>query len=133
MSTQKEICRFLLVTPFVGLTDFGVYFLCLEFLPLSVSKGIAFAVAAVVGYLLNKHWTFRKHRRSYSEAGRYFLIQVFLLGFNVVVNKLVLLPFPEAIFLAMMTASLLTAVVSFILKKWWVFSGRFKFTRIAHG
>lgn len=93
----------------------------MKFLSISLSKGIAFVFAAVIGYLFNKYWTFVKHDRSFSEVSRYLIVQIFLLGFNVGTNKAILVGWPSALFPAMVVASVSTAVVSFVLKKAWVF------------
>ena len=110
-----------MVSPMVGATDFGVYFLSKIFLPVDIAKGISFICAGIAGYLFNKYWTFSQHRRSHTEMIRYWITEVFLLGFNISVNKGILLLWPQAHFLGAATASLSTALVSFICKKMWVF------------
>lgn len=107
--------------PVVGATDFGVYYLSKLFLPINVSKGVSYVCAAIVGYLFNKHWTFSKHIRSYPEMVRYWISEIVLLGYNVAANHTILHFWPRAVFLALVTASGSTALLSFILKKWWVF------------
>ena len=90
-------------------------------LGVDISKGISFVCAGMVGYLFNKHWTFSQHHRSHSEMVRYGATEFFLLGFNISFNKGVLMLWPEATFPAAVAASLSTALVSFVLKKTWVF------------
>ncbi len=121
MKIQKEITRYSIVTPIVGGTDFGVYYLLKLFLPIPVSKGISYVCAAIVGYLFNKYWTFSKHKTCYPEMGRYWITELVQLGFNVTVNHTILIFFPHSIFLALAITSVSTAILSFILKKWWVF------------
>ncbi len=120
-NTMKEIVRYCLVTPFVGLVDFGTYYGAQHVMPLAAAKALSFAAAAVTGYLLNKHVTFAKHRSSPAEAARYLVIQFSLLAFNVATNHAALLLSSGRVWESMLTASLLTAVLSFICKKWWVF------------
>lgn len=124
MGLKKEVIRFSIVTPLVGITDWGVYYLSLQVLPFSVSKGISFVCGGLVGYLLNKHWTFSQRERSYSEMGRYWVAQLIMLGFNVSSNQILLHFWPKAVFVCLVIASISTAVLSFILKKWWVFRHR---------
>ena len=121
MKTRIEFVRFCLVSMMVGTTDLGVYFLAKNILPIDVSKGLSFVCAGILGYFFNKHWTFDRHHRSNSEMVRYGATEFFLLGFNISVNRGLLLLLPEAHFLAAATASLSTALVSFVCKKMWVF------------
>ena len=121
MNTKKEITRYVIVTPMVGAMDFGVYYLSKLFLPINVSKGISYVCAGIVGDLFNKYWTFCKHKTCYPEMGRYWLTELVLLGYNVTANRTILNFWPRAVFLALASASVSTAALSFILKKWWVF------------
>jgi putative flippase GtrA len=118
---KGQFLRFSLVTPFVGLTDFGVYYLGLRFLPHAGAKALSFACGAALGYFLNKHFTFRSRRRSVDEMGKYLVVQVVLLGVNVASNEAALRAFPGAVFPALVFASLVAFFTSFTLKKWWVF------------
>jgi putative flippase GtrA len=124
MKTKKEISRYLIVTPFIGALDFGIYFLLIHFrLPYSVSKAISYIIANGVGYLFNKHWVFKRKRKqsSYPEAGRYIIVDISLFVCNIATNQVILHVWPHAIFLAIVTASILTATLSFICKKFLVF------------
>ncbi len=120
-STKKEIIRYCIVTPLVGVTDFGFYYLSKLFLPISAAKAISFVCAGIAGYLLNKYWTFCKQKKCYPEMARYWIVELVLLGYNVLANRVILNLWPSAIFLALAIASVSTAVLSFTLKKWWVF------------
>ena len=121
MKTPKEFVRFCVVSMMAGTTDFSFYYLSKMFLPVDISKAVSFILGGIVGYFLNKYWTFSQCRRSRSETVRYLIVGLFLLGFNVSVNRGILLLWPGAIFPAVVTASLSTTLVSFVLKKVWVF------------
>ena len=123
MRTKKEITRYLIVTPFVGVLDFGIYFLCIRFLPNFVSKAISYIIANSADYLVNKYWTFKRKRKQAAapEAGRYIILDVVLFICNVSINQVILHVWPHAVFIAIATASISTAVLSFIFKKVWVF------------
>lgn len=121
MKIKKEIIRYLTVTPFIGAADFGTYFSLIHFLPHSVSKAISYIIANGIGYAFNKYWIFKKKKSSVPEAGRYFILDVFLFGCNIITNQAILHVWPKAVFWAVAGASLLTASLSFICKKWWVF------------
>jgi len=121
MKIEKEIIRFLIVTSMAAITDIGLYFLLKSFLPSDISKGISFLCGGIVAYIFNKNWTFSKHRKSNPEMGRYWISGLVLLGYNVITNRTILNFWPHAVFLALAIASVSTAILSFIFKKWWVF------------
>ncbi|MFH1189238.1 MAG: GtrA family protein [Candidatus Omnitrophota bacterium] len=121
MTSKKEIIRFFIAGTIVTATDFGIYYILFHFLPFSVSKGISFTCAGTVGYLLYKNWIFKYNKSSYSEIGRYALINSLALGINVTVNQSVLNIWPGAVYAALIIATALTSLFAFICFKWWVF------------
>jgi putative flippase GtrA len=121
MNVRKEIVRFLIAGTVVNATDFSIYYVLFHFLPFSVAKGISFICAGIVGYLLNKHWTFKYHQASLTEVGRYILINFLALGVNVLTNQSILNLWPGSILVALVIATVLTGLFVFICFKWWVF------------
>jgi len=120
--TSKEVIRFLIAGTIVNATDFSIYYILFHFIPFSVSKGISFACAGIVGYFLIKFWTF-KHTKplSFSEVGQYALINSLALGINVLTNQSILRVRPSAVFLALIIATIVTGLFTFVCFKWWVF------------
>src|SRR3989338_160434 len=118
MNASKEIIRFFIAGTIVNATDVGIYYFLLHFLSFSASKGISFICAGIVGYLLNKHWTFKYHQPSYAEAGRYILINSLALGINVLTNQSILNLWPGAIWAALVIATALTSLFIFVCFKW---------------
>ncbi|MDO8489217.1 MAG: GtrA family protein, partial [Candidatus Omnitrophota bacterium] len=121
INTRKEFIRFFISGTIVNATDFSIYYILIQILPFSASKGISFVCAGTVGYLLYKYWAFKRYQRSYVEFGRYILINFLALGINVVTNQYVLEFWPGAVFVALVIATALTALFAFICFKWWVF------------
>jgi putative flippase GtrA len=121
MKIKKEISRFLMAGVIVNAVDFSIYYALYHFMFFSIAKTISFTCAGVVGYLLNKHWTFEMIQPSYAEAGRYLFVNVVALGCNVLTNQLVLSFWHGAIFPALIIASLATGSLTFVCFKWWVF------------
>ncbi|MBN1689211.1 MAG: GtrA family protein [Candidatus Omnitrophica bacterium] len=121
MNTKKEIVRFLIAGAVINATDFFVYFILLPFLPFSVSKGISFTCAGIVGYLFGKYWIFKQNQQSYAEIGRYALINMLALGINVLTNQAILNMWPGAVLAALLIATALTGLFTFVCFKWWVF------------
>ena len=123
MKTNKEIIRFIFAGAIVNATDFSVYYILLHFLTYSISKGVSFICAGIAGYLLSKYWTFKHKQSSYAEIGRYALISFLAIGINVSVNQGILNARPGSVFLALIIATLLTGLFTFVCFKWWVFIG----------
>ncbi len=121
MNAGKETIRFLITGTIVNATDFSIYYFLFHFLPFSISKGISFICAGIVGYLLNKHWTFKYHQTSLTEVGRYTLINLLALGINVLTNQSILNLWPGAVLTAFIIATSLTGLFTFVCFKWWVF------------
>jgi len=119
---RKEIVRFLIAGTIVNATDFSIYYTLLHFLPFSVAKGISFTCAGIVGYLLIKFWAFQHNEPlSFTEVGRYAIINFSALGINVLTNQFILNLWPGAIWVALIIASALTGLFTFACFKWWVF------------
>ncbi len=121
MNTKKQIIRFLIAGSIVNATDFSIYYILFHFLPFSVSKGISFTCAGIVGYLLYKNHIFRGDKASYAEVIRYALINFLALGINVLTNQTILDIWPGAVLAALLTATALTSLFAFSCFKWWVF------------
>ena len=121
-NTRKEIIRFLIAGTIVNATDFSIYYILFHFLPFSVSKGISFTCAGIVGYFLIKFFTFKHNKPlSYAEVGQYALINFLALGINVLTNQSILNAWPGAIWVALIIATILTGLFTYICFKWWVF------------
>jgi putative flippase GtrA len=122
MNTKTEIIRFSLAGVLIIAADLSLYYLLFHFLPYSVAKGFSFTCAGILGYLLNKYWIFKPDGgRSFTEAGRYAFINVLALGINVVTNQSILNLRPDAVWPALMIATAVTSVLTFVFFKWWVF------------
>ncbi len=122
MSFKKNILQYLIAGTFVEAIDFSIYYFLIGFLSFSFSKGIAFTCAGIVAYFLNKYWTFSgSPPASYLETGRYLITNFVALGINVLTNQSILNAWPNTVFGALIIASMVTGVLSFVFFKWWVF------------
>jgi putative flippase GtrA len=121
MDTKQEIVRFFIAGVIVVTVDIGIYYVLVQFLPFSVSKAISFVIAGIIGYWLNKYWIFKRKRSSYKEVGRFWIINLLALGINVFTNQWILNVWHGAVGPALMTATAVTASLTFISFKWWVF------------
>jgi putative flippase GtrA len=128
MKTKKEIERYLIVTPFIGATDFGIYYLLIFFrLPYSAAKAISYTIANIISYLFSKNWIFKRKTKQEMtpEIGRYLILDVVLFVINVATNQAILSVWPKSVLLAVATASIVTACLSFTFNKIWVFKTAF--------
>lgn len=120
----KEIIKFSISGMVVVGTDMGVYFLLTHFLPYSIAKGISFTCGGLVAYFLNKYWTFARKGKSNSEVFRFIVANVYALVLNVGINNLILAANQENVFFALITATFLTAVFTYVVFKFWVFTNK---------
>ena len=123
MSRQQvtEMIRFVVAGIAATATDLGMYYVLCRGLPYSLSKGLSFICGGVVAYALNKYWTFQRARPSSTEASRFVLFNLFALSLNVLTNHGMLSVWPGAVLLALLMATTVTGVVSYVGFKWWVF------------
>ena len=122
MNPRKEIIRFIIAGTIVNATDFSIYYILFHFLPFSISKGISFTCAGIVGYFLIKFFTFKHNKPiSYAEVGQYLLINSLALGINVSTNQIILNLWRGNVFLALIIATILTGLFTYASFKWWVF------------
>ncbi len=117
----KEMIRFTIAGTIVTVVDFSIYYVLFHFFPYNVSKGASFVCAGIVGYLLYKYWTFKNIHPSHTEVLRYVFINSLALGINVFINHRVLSHWPGAVLMALITATSLTCLFTFIFFKCWVF------------
>ncbi|MFA5351394.1 MAG: GtrA family protein [Candidatus Omnitrophota bacterium] len=123
MNVKKQIIRFLIAGIIVNVTDFSIYYILFHFLTYNISKGVSFTCAGIIGYLLSKYWTFKHKETSYAEIGRYVIISFLAIGINVFTNQSILDAWPGSVFSALIIATMLTGLFTFVCFKRWVFIG----------
>lgn len=117
----KEIFKFLITGMLVVGVDMGVYSLLIHYLPYTIAKGISFTCGGAAAYILNKYWTFACKGKSKSEVFRFIIANVCALVVNVGINYLILAGNKEKVFIALITATSITAVFTYVIFKFWVF------------
>jgi putative flippase GtrA len=78
------------------------------------SKAISYLAGVVVGFVLNKNWTFRSSRRTWIEPVSYLLLYAVTLGVNIGCNSLVLVWLADQTALAFLVATGVTTVLNFL-------------------
>ncbi len=107
----------MVVGTFCVFIDYGIYSALTTGagLTVNVSKGLSYLVGIVVGFLLNKSWTFESSRRPWREAITYFALYAVTLVVNVNCNRLVLdLIGADHRMFAFVVATGVTTVLNFI-------------------
>lgn len=125
----KELIRFLVGGGCAVIVDFVFY----QFLVhiggnMSVSKAISYVLGAVVGFVINKFWTFESDKLSIGEIGRYIILYVCSAVINAGVNKLVMIMFSLTLF-AFLCATGVSTIINFLGQKFFVF-GQMKKTEV---
>jgi len=120
---KRELGRFLVAGFSAVGTDLTVYWLLLHVTSHSPAKTASFLAGTIVAYLINKFWTFEKHRHSYIEMTKFLALYLSTLAVNVGVNQLTLTVLPPSVNvpLAFLVATGCSTVLNFIGQKWWVF------------
>jgi putative flippase GtrA len=117
---KKEVKRFLVAGFSAVGTDMITYYLMLNLLYHDIAKACSFLLGTIVAFVINKYWTFEKHKKSYKEILRFGVLYSTTLGANVLTNRFVL-DISEIVFLAFLIATGVSTALNFIGQKWWVF------------
>lgn len=117
---KKELKRFLVAGMGAVGMDLITYYILLNFLSPDISKAVSFLLGTVVAFVINKYWTFEKHKKSYKEIVKFGILYGFTLVVNVVINSVVL-EYASLVFLAFLMATTASMVLNFSGQKWWVF------------
>ncbi len=116
----KEILKFCVGGGTAVLIDFVVYRLLSVHIPVFWSKGISYIAGAIVGFIINKLWTFESKRFHFNEVYKYVLLYACSSIINTLVNKFVLFVFSSVVF-AFLCATGTSTIINFLGQKFFVF------------
>lgn len=127
----SQLIKFAVVGGTTAAIDLGLFFLLrglgLHFL---VANLISVAIAIIVNFILNRHWTFRHKNKQYLRRqfveffilnGAFYVLQQALLYYGVIL-------FPEPIFtlssdlIIKIVVVFVLGVIKFLISKGWIFS-----------
>lgn len=118
---KKELLRFLVGGGSAVATDYLVYKILLYAgINMSVSKATSYVCGAVVGFVINKLWTFESKGFIRMEVVRYIILYMVSACVNAGVNRLVMFGFNIQM-LAFLCATGVSTVVNFLGQKFFVF------------
>ena len=118
--TKKELIRFLFAGFSAVGTDLISYNVLSNFVNYNIAKGFSFFLGTVIAFLINKYWTFEKHKKNYREIWQFGLLYSATLTINVITNHYVLIA-SDFVFLAFLIATGISTVINFLGQKFWVF------------
>lgn len=119
---RKELLRFLVGGGSAVIIDYVTYKLLLYFgMDVSLAKAISFICGSIVGFIINKLWTFESKSFYKSEILRYVILYAITAYINADVNDLALNLFQNQLF-AFFCATCISTVLNFIGQKFFVFT-----------
>lgn len=116
----KEIVCFLIGGGSAVITDYVLYYFLKIYLNISISKALSYIAGAIVGFIINKIWTFESKNFSYGEIVRYCILYFCSAIVNTLVNKGVIFIFNISI-LAFLCATGVSTIMNFLGQKFFVF------------
>jgi len=118
---RAEILKFLVGGSTAVFTDFIIYKLLMNFgIDRNSAKAISFVCGSIVGFIINKYWTFKSSVFSIKEIFKYTILYVVTAFINSQVNKYVMLVFKHELF-AFLCATGVSTILNFLGQKFLIF------------
>jgi len=116
----KEILKFVVGGVSAVIVDALVYIVLKQYIDIASAKTISFILGAIVGFIINKFWTFKSMSFVFNEVLKYTLLYAVSAFANTVTNSLVLYIFQNTTF-AFLCATGVSTVINFLGQKFIVF------------
>ncbi|MGG7147372.1 GtrA family protein [Clostridium butyricum] len=118
----KETLKFLVGGGSAVTTDYIAYkLLILIGIDISIGKAISFVCGSIVGFIINKLWTFESKKFSRTEILKYTILYAITATINSCVNQLVLsITLIEGV--AFLCATGISTILNFLGQKFFVFN-----------
>ena len=118
---KRELLRFLVGGGSGVCVDYLSYkALMMAGLGRSISKGSSFILGSIVGFIINKYWTFESKRFFKGEVIRYIILDSGTSVINTAVNKTVMMIVPAEL-LGFLCATGVSTILNFLGQKYFVF------------
>lgn len=115
-----EILKFGIGGGSAVLTDLAGYMVLKNMTDVSLAKGMSFVMGSVVGFVINKLWTFESRQFSWAEIIKYIFLYAVSATINAAVNKGVL-AVSSSVMLGFLAATGVSTVINFLGQKFFVF------------
>ena len=123
---NKELLKYIFVGLSTVLIDFLIYKFLIKFIVIYLAKTISFLSGTFFSYQLNRTWTFKSGKKTYSQFIKYLIIHITSLVLNVFINSLLLNTFSKNYFLSyevsFLIATLTSAIYNFLFIKMFIFN-----------
>ena len=117
-----EILKFLVGGGSAVVTDFIAYKLLMNFgMDRNSAKTISFICGSIVGFIINKYWTFKSPKFQIKEILKYAVLYIVTAFINSQVNKYTLLLFGSEMF-AFLCATGVSTILNFLGQKFLIFT-----------
>lgn len=116
----KEILKFCVGGGSAVLVDFLLYLFLKNNTTVLISKCISYIAGAIVGFIINKLWTFESKKFKIEEIIKYIVLYLCSALINTLVNKGVILLFGSVV-VAFFVATGISTVINFLGQKFIVF------------
>ena len=118
---KQEILKFLVGGGTAVIVDFFTYkiFMILG-LERTIAKTLSFIYGSIVGFIINKYWTFKSPKFQIKEILKYTVLYILTAFINSQVNKYTLLLFGNEIF-AFLCATGVSTILNFLGQKFLIF------------
>ena len=118
---KQEILKFLVGGGTAVIVDFFTYkiFMILG-LERTIAKTLSFICGSIVGFIINKYWTFKSPKFQIKEILKYTVLYILTAFINSQVNKYILLLFGNEMF-AFLCATGVSTILNFLGQKFLIF------------
>ena len=118
---KQEILKFLVGGGTAVIVDFFTYkiFMVLG-LERTIAKTLSFICGSIVGFIINKYWTFKSPKFQIKEILKYTVLYILTAFINFQVNKYTLLLFGNEMF-AFLCATGVSTILNFLGQKFLIF------------
>lgn len=116
----KEVLKFLVGGGSAVIVDGLLYMFLKQYMNLSGAKAISYVSGAVVGFIINKLWTFESKKFKIIEVYKYVILYACSAFANTVINRLTLCMFSSTVF-AFLCATGSSTIINFLGQKFFVF------------
>ena len=119
---EKDILKFLVGGGTAVIIDFLVYkILMIVGIERTIAKTISFICGSIVGFIINKYWTFKSPKFQIKEILKYTILYIITAFINSQVNKYTLLLFGSEFF-AFLCATGVSTILNFLGQKFLIFT-----------
>lgn len=116
----NEVLKFLVGGGSAVVVDASVYVALKAYIDIAAAKSISYILGAVVGFIINKRWTFQSKKFKISEVFKYIILYVCSALANAGVNQIILSVIPSTV-LAFICATGISTIINFLGQKFIVF------------